>query len=194
MSTANSEFVTVDMRGLKQSLVAIAKAKRSTVSSVVREAVKRELGISGPDLVPTEPRSVGRASDAWVKLSVRFTRDEVSRLSVGARAAGLSRGAYLAGLVDGVEVLSMGSRPDHIAALVASCAGLSTLSRNTHQLTMLLRQGNVQRALQYRDLLDTLVADVRNHLRLAVQALAELQRPRTPASEAAAQRPNRRVS
>jgi hypothetical protein len=45
-------------------------------------------------------------------------------------------------------------------------------------LTALLRQGQVQPALRYRALLDTLAGDVRAHLVLAARTLANLQ-PRT---------------
>ena len=67
------------------------------------------------------------------------------------------------------------SRTDHIATLVASCAELSTLSRNIHRLTALLRQGNVQPALEYRAMLDTLAGDVRRHLSMAARVLDDLQ-------------------
>ena len=42
----------------------------------------------------------------------------------------------------------------------------------------LLRQGNVRAAQEYRERLDTLAGDVRNHLSLASRVLAEL-RPRS---------------
>jgi hypothetical protein len=77
-----------------------------------------------------------------------------------------------------VPVLTSGAnRADHIATLVASSAELSTLSRNIHHLTSLLRQGNVRPALEYREMLDTLAGDVRRHLTLAASVLADL-RPR----------------
>jgi len=95
-----------------------------------------------------------------------------------ASAAGLSLGAYVAGLVAGVPVLARGAqRADHIAALVASCAEMATLSRNVHRLTGLLRQGSVRAAQEYREMLDTVAQDVRDHLALASAVLADL-RPR----------------
>ena len=57
-------------------------------------------------------------------------------------------------------------------------AELSTLSRNIHHLTNLLRQGDVVPALAYRDMLNTLDGDIRRHLALAAGVLAEL-RPRS---------------
>ena len=67
---------------------------------------------------------------------------------------------------------------EHIAALIASSAELSTLSRDIHHLTALLRQGNVRAAQEYRERLETLAGVVRSHLSLASGVLADL-RPRS---------------
>lgn len=178
MNASPSDLVTVDMRGLKASLVACAVERRVSVSVVVRGAVVHELGLEPEGGVAPQSYPTGSAADAeaWIKLSIRMRRTEADRLDAGARAAKLSRGAYLAGLVDGVPVLlSRGGRPEYITALTASCAELSTLSRNVHQLTSLLRVGDVQQALAYRDLLDNLTGEVRTHLRVAAQVLAGLR-------------------
>ena len=90
------------------------------------------------------------SSAASVKLSIRMTPEEAEQLAAGARAAGLSRGAYLSGLIANVpELIGGANRTDHIATLVASSAELSTLSRNIHHLSSLLREGNVRPALEY---------------------------------------------
>ncbi|NCT81662.1 MAG: hypothetical protein GXC94_00820 [Comamonadaceae bacterium] len=177
MSTAPHAFVTVDMQGLKAPLVACAAQRRVSVSAVVRKAVAVEIGEQGADEgAPAMPLTGATSDGGWVKLSIRMRREEAARLATGARASMLSRAAYLADLIDGVPVLLVGGgRPDHIAALTMSCAELSTLSRNLHQLTRLLRVGDVQQALAYRELLDRLDGDVRRHLRLAAQALADLR-------------------
>ncbi|MGM9484880.1 hypothetical protein ACS5PN_27050 [Roseateles sp. NT4] len=182
MGTSPHDFVTVDMRGLKASLIACAAQRRVSVSVVVRAAVLHELGkheaSDGASAIATTSAA---NDDGWTKLSIRMRRSEATRLEAGARAAKLSRGAYVAGLVEGVPVLlAGGGRPEHIAALTASCAELSTLSRNVHQLTALLRAGDVLQALLYRDLLDTLADDVRKHLRLAALTLADLRPGRGP--------------
>lgn len=173
----SSDFVTVEMHGLKAALVARARAQRVSVSVLVRAAVARDLGLDEA----VERRDAATldstaSSGAMVKLSIRLTATEAEQLAAGARAAGLSRGAYLAGLVAGVPVLSGGAcRTDHLAALIASSAELSTLARNLHHLTTLLRQGAVRPAQEYRAMLDTLADDVRGHLRLASSLLADLQ-------------------
>jgi hypothetical protein len=179
MNTTAHDFVTVDMRGLKAALVARAQAQRVSVSVLVRSAVARDLGLAvDGEAGRVEASTAGPTSAAGVKLSIRMTAEEARQLAAGARAAGLSRGAYLAGLIANVPVLSAGgSRTEHLAALTSSCAELSTLSRSIHHLVTLLRQGNLAAARPYRDLLDTLAGDVRTHLELATRVLADL-RPR----------------
>jgi hypothetical protein len=177
MNTTTHDFVTVDMRGLKAALVARAQADRVSVSVLVRGAVARDLGLSAVgEASSIDSPATSAAGAASVKLSIRMTAEEARRLAAGARAAGLSRGAYLAGLIANVPVLSAGGgRTEHIATLMASSAELATLSRNIHRLTALLRQANVEPARPYREMLDTLAGDVRSHLELAARALADLQ-------------------
>ena len=177
MNTTAHDFVTVDMRGLKTALVARAQAEQVSVSVLVRGAVARDLGLAADGVASRMDEATERPSSATtVKLSIRMSAEDARQLAAGARAAGLSRGAYLAGLIANVPVLSAGSgRTEHIAALMASCAELSTLSRNVHRLTALLRQANVEPARPYREMLDTLAGDVRRHLELAARALADLQ-------------------
>jgi len=171
------------MRGLKAALVARAQAQRVSVSELVRSAVARDLGLS---VVEGEPQGVevphGVGHAASVKLSIRMTAEEAAQLAAGARGAGLSRGAYLAGLVAHVPVLTGGaSRVEHIAVLSESTAELATLSRNLYQLSTLLRRGEDESTKPQRLMLDTLARDVRQHLDLASSALAYLQ-PRRPAT------------
>lgn len=180
MNTTSHDFVTVEMRGLKAALVNCAQAQRVSVSELVRSAVARDLGLSleGEPRVGEMPPKAGRSTS--IKLSIRMTAKEASQLAAGAKVAGLSRGAYLAGLMANVPVLSAGGgRAEHIAALRVSSAELATLSRNIYRLTTLLRQANVEPARPYREMLDTLAGDVRRHLELAARALADLQ-PRSP--------------
>jgi hypothetical protein len=176
MNTVPHDFVTVDMRGLKAALVARAQGERVSVSVLVRKAVARDLGLSADDEAARDVPTRAGSSAANVKLSIRMRPNEAAQLATGARAAGLSRGAYLAGLIANVPVLSAGGRrPQHVATLMASNSELSTLSRNIHQLTALLRQADVEPARRYREMLGALAGDVHRHLELAAQVLAELQ-------------------
>jgi hypothetical protein len=189
MQTSYHDFVTVDMRGLKAALVANALEQRLSVSALVRQAVGRALEVvdASPNLEMAALREP--SPGAMVKLSIRVTRDEAERLDGSARRAGLSRGAFVAGLLDGVPALCEGAghRLPSITALTASTAELSTLSRNIHQLTALLRRADVQPAQAYRRMLDTLAGDVRAHLMLAASVLAQM-RPARAADRATGSR------
>lgn len=181
MNTPTHEFVTVDMRGLKAALVARAQAERVSVSVLVRAAIEHKLGLADLTAETEEAMRTAAPAGPIVKLSIRLTSGEAEQLDGGARRAGLSRGAFLAGLLAKVPSLtgSAGSRLDCLAALTASSAELSTLSRNINRLTALLRQGDVQPAREYRRMLDTLGDDVRAHLSVAASVLADL-RPARP--------------
>jgi hypothetical protein len=193
MNSSAHDFVTVDMRGLKGALVARAQSERVSVSVVVRRAVERELGRDDVSRAPETADLPAVDPKGMMKLSIRLTNAEAEQLASNAHRAGLSRGAFLAGLLAEVPSLAGGSanRPDCLAALNASCAELSTLSRNLHHLTTLLRQGDVRAAQEYRRMLDTLGDDVRAHLRLAAGTLAQLR----PARQArAGTEPRRRTT
>jgi hypothetical protein len=181
MNIPTHEFVTVDMRGLKAALVARAQAQRVSVSVLVRGAIERELGLVDASAESESAMRAAASAGSIVKLSIRLTSGEAEQLDAGARRAGLSRGAFLAGLLANVPSLtgSAGSRLDCLTALTASSAEISTLSRNINRLTALLRQGDVQPAREYRRMLDMLGDDVRAHLSLAASVLADL-RPARP--------------
>jgi hypothetical protein len=191
MNTPSHDFVTVDMRGLKAALVARAQARRVSVSVVVRAAVERDLGLVEVSAEAEGAMPAAAPTGPIVKLSIRLKSGEVEQLDAGARRAGLSRGAYLAGLLANVPSLTgeSASRVDCLAALTASSAELSTLSRNINHLTALLRQSEVGPAQQYRRMLDTLGDDVRAHLSLAAGVLADLRPARPSAKRGESRRP-----
>lgn len=178
MNSVPHDFVTVDMRGLKAALVERAHRQRVAVSVVVRDAVARALDVGATkegetsSVAPSDNRS-----SQVLKVSLRMTREEIDRLDAAALQAGLSRSAFLVGLLDGVRILSSGGRADHLAVLVASNENVSTLSRNINHFVRLLGEGSVRAAQEYREMLKTLNDDVRRHLGLVSSALGDL-RPR----------------
>jgi hypothetical protein len=179
------------LHGLKAALVARAAAEQVDVSVVVRRAVERELGVAGATSEPAGEPCSARAASATAKLSIRLTGTQAAQLAASAARAGLSRNAYVAGLLAEVPLLTSDSaaRADVLAALSASCAELSTLTRNLHHLTTLLRQGQVRAAMEYRQMLDMLGGDVREHLAMAAGLLAEL-RPARPTRVASQRQPH----
>lgn len=178
MAPSSRDRISVDLCGLKAALLERARARGLSPSEFVRDALVHALGLSEPSGSDRRAPALSLPMEGRVRLSLRMSRDEVLATRAAARDAGLSPGAFIAGLVADVPALSSGtSRTAHLAALIASSAELSTLSRNIHHLTSLLRQGAVRPALEYRAMLDTLAGDVRGHLKLASRVLADL-RPR----------------
>jgi hypothetical protein len=166
----------VDLHGLKASLLARASAQGISPSDLVRRILADALNQPGGSLCQPGTHSTPCRGDR-ARLCLRMSADEAANTLAGAHRAGLTPGRFVAG----VPVVQGGGRlADHLAALVASSAEMSTLNRNVGSLTRLLRQGDVAAALVYRDLLDTLSADVRRHLALAAGTLAELRPQRQP--------------
>lgn len=172
------EYFTVDLRGLRAALAARAAERRMTESDVLRSALAVALD-AAPSIAITQDTDCGDGPSPapptpHVKLSVRLTRPASQRLDRHARAAGLSRGAYLTRLVDGAPpVTASADRAAAAAALSQSSAELAVLSRDINHLTQLLRRGAVDPALQYRERLDHLDVDVRSRLDKVATVLAE---------------------
>ena len=175
------EYFTVDLRGLRAALAARAAERRMTESDVLRSALAAALD-AYPSTGVTDDIAVGdgQPPTPHVKLSVRLTRLASQRLDRQARAAGLSRGAYLTRMIDGAPpVTASADRKAAAAALSQSSAELAVLSRDINHLTQLVRRGAMDAALQYRERLDHLDVDVRSHLDKAAAVLAELAPART---------------
>ena len=151
MPASSRDRISVDLHGLKAALFDQVQVRGVSLSDFVRNALIDVLGRSDP---LAQSRSVSNefvSTQTRVRLSLRMRSDESSATLAAARHAGPTPGAYVAGLVAGIPALTGGaSRADHVAALIASSAELSTLTRNIHHLTSLLRQGHVQAAQEYR--------------------------------------------
>ena len=175
MAPMAREYFTVDLRGLRAALAARAAERRMTESDVLRSALAAALD-AYPSTGVTDDIAVGDGPPPTpqVKLSVRLTRLVSQRLDRQARAAGLSRGAYLTRLIDGAPpVTASADRKAAAAALSQSSAELAVLSRDINHLTQLVRRGAMDAALQYRGRLEHLDGDVRSHLDRAATVLAE---------------------
>jgi plasmid stability protein len=175
MSSPSREFFTVDLRGLRAGLRARAASHGLTESAECRNVLAAALGADRSDLFASSAGEVDPLNAAKVKLSVRLLKTASSRLDHNARAAGLSRGVYLARLVDGAPpVMASTDRAAMFNALNVSSAELALLSRDINQLTQLLRQGSVEAAREYTARHEALDGVVRAHLALAARVLAEL--------------------
>ena len=179
MAPSTRDRISVDLRGLKDPLFARAQALGVSPSSLVRAALAENLGREGRKGGLAVDRCVPgplRGHTDRVRLCLRMRREQARAAQESAVRAGMNLGDYVGGLVANVPVLTTGGgRLEHVAALRASSAELSTLIRNIHCLTVVLRQANVEAARPYRQMLDTLDKDVRRHLEIAANVLAELQ-------------------
>jgi hypothetical protein len=185
MRAAAREFFTVDLRGLRAALTARAASRGVTESDALRSALAAALDSNACSVaIAVSLQNDDSHASGSIKLSVRLPHLAAHRLDLQARAAGLSRGAYLSQLIEGApSVIASADRAAGAAALSASAAELALLSRDINHFTQLLRRGAVEAARQYRERLDHLDADVRAHLDKAALTLAELSssRGRVPA-------------
>jgi hypothetical protein len=176
MTPSSRDRISVDLHGLKAVLFERAQALGVSPSGLVRTTLAEVLGQARKINIERAVSPELRGSGDRVRLCMRMSREHALVTLEASRRAGLSPGDYIGGLVTSVPVLSAGGgRAEYIATLMASCAELSTLSRNIHRLTALLRQANVDPARPYREMLDSLAGDVRRHLELAARVLADLR-------------------
>ena len=183
---SSRELFCVDLRGMKAALVDQARARALSPSEVLRAALADSLK-PGRDCVTAPPDGALSGSAARTRLSLRMSSQARLDCLTAARAARLTPGAFVAGLVAGLPVLASGqSRGDHLAALVASNAAMSTLARQVGQLVIVFGQGSTAAAREYRDMLDGITETAHGHIRDVSAVLADL-RPRraiTPPSTA----------
>jgi len=105
-----------------------------------------------------------------------MSHDDASAVLAAARLAGQAPGDFVANLLAMHPApMPATERAETIGALIASCAELSTFSRNLSHLVSLLRQGAFRPAEEYRPMLATLGTDVREHLDHFTRVMAELQ-------------------
>ena len=173
---AAREYFTVDLRGQRAALAARAARDGVRESEVLRSALATALATSPSDRPPpsADPTDCSR-SLAPIKLSVRLARPAAYRLEQDVRASGLSRGAYLAHLIEGAApVVSSADRIAMCRALNDSSTELAVMSRDVNHLTQLLLRASVEAARAYAARMQTLDRDVRSHLALAAAVLADL--------------------
>jgi len=176
MAPSSRDRLSVDLHGLKAALQERARLAGTSPSGWVRATLAEALGgPAGPVDATRPPRLEARAAGR-VRLTLRMSRDDASAVLAAARVAGQAPGDFVADLLTGqVAPMPASERAETIGALIASCAELSTFSRNLSHLVSLLRQDSFRPAEEYRPMLATLGTDVREHLDYFTRAMAELQ-------------------
>ena len=189
MARSSRDRFSVDLRGLKAALFERARFLGVLPSDLVRKALAEMLGTESPQSAPMTD-SQARSQEGRSRLCLRMPGDAAQRIVANARAAGLSPGTYVAGVMAGVPALSEGGREGQLSALVTSNAELADVRRQ------LVKWGNsyVQRTgaeSEARVELAALLAAVAQHLAVSSAALAEIQ-PRSWSAPSAARNGHRR--
>lgn len=170
MATLTRDRVTIDLRGLGERLRARAAAQHMATGAFVRRAVVLQLDDAG-----TEPIAWPTPEGPVVKLTLRLSAKHAMTLATRARYADTSQGTYVAGLLDGSPPAPVPpNRAEAIASLVASTDQLAALNADIAALTRFLRQANVAAANAYRERLDDLFVEVREHMKKAAELFGEV--------------------
>ena len=175
MATASRERATIDLRGLGPALKAHARARNLSVSDVARLAVIEVLKTSGSEAVAQGAAGSDAVEGGTVKLTIRLRRGVASRLAARARDCGLSQGAYLTTLIDGVP-----APPLAVATTLGkSTEQLAVVSADLNELIRVARRDGATAEQLIEDGLRPLVHDVRQHVALASCLLSELRPTRS---------------
>lgn len=146
-----------------------------TVAAFARRAL---VGAADNAPEPWEPRVPGGSPERGrLKVTVRLPMAHALLLARRARAADVSQGSYLAGLIDGTPVLTSPDRREAIAALVRSTDQLAIICADLNAFMRLLGVGTQEQLEPYGARLSSLAADVHGHLEVAGRFLADVSRP-----------------
>ena len=176
MTPSSRDRLSVDLHGLKAVLFERARLAGTSPSGWVRAALAEALGSPAEQVDGARPPRVDAHGASRVRLTLRMSRDDAAAVLAAARLAGQPPGELVADLLAGQPApMSAGERAEIVGALIASCAELSTFSRNLSHLVLLLRQGAFRAAEEYWPMVATLGANVQEHLDHFTRALADLQ-------------------
>lgn len=172
--------VTIDLRGIGARLHVVCAAQGMTLSAAVRSAVLSFLDSQGH--LPPATAAAPQVPNAIFKLTLRLDTSHAAQLTERARASAVSRGAYIAALLDAVPPSP--KSPDHrqaIASLVRSTQQIATISTDLNACLRLARCGSLP--AETASVLTTLGDEVRLHLRTASLLLASLTAPPRTAAD-----------
>ncbi len=179
MGHGSRDRVTIELRGMRERLQALAEERKMTVAALVRKATVALLDDEpgAADIACNSTPTVSRGG--VIKVTLRLSAKHVAALANRARAADISQGAYVAGLIDGMPPNPL--PPDHtqaVAALGGSTNQLAAMSADLNAFMRLLVRGSSPEIERYRAGILSLADDVRSHLALAALLVAELKSAR----------------
>ena len=178
--------VTIDLRGLRPAVEALARHRRMTIAALGRAAIVRMLGPSPDTAPPVEQPRIG--PDHKKPFTVRMYRSDIERVVTHARALGASYGTYISALIDGAPPPLIIDPQQAIAALANSTDRLTAIAADLNELMRSIRRGAIPVG-DFSRPVEELRQLIRPHLESASQLMAELM----PARPRRASRPRRRT-
>lgn len=194
MATKSRQRVTIDLRGTAERLSALATARHMTTAALVRVAIRQTLdGQVGVDCVPT-PRARALVDRHAVKVTIRLAPEAAAKLAERARAADVSQGSYVTGLLDGAPPpMRATDHGDAVVVLAQSTDVLAGLRVDLNAFTRAIRLVGAHGLAGRGTDLDAMSQRILEHMAAASHLIGELQPARhaRPASPAAPRTPRR---
>jgi len=175
MAGASRDRVIIDLRGIGAAVRSAAAQRHITVAHLARQALLATVDASEPNVAPpgSDSPTPGFSS---AKLTLRLPQPHADALIVNAVGLGLSYGEYVARLINGTPLpRPAAERAADRAALLASSDQLAALSADLNAFMRLLRSGDSAEVEKYRHRIETVDADIRDHLDLASKFMAHPQ-------------------
>lgn len=179
MGHPTRDRVTVDLRSLREPLETLAATRQLTTAALVRQALVAHLGQQPEEAVPHDLPAVMDRDTHLVKVTLRLSSAHALLMSYRASKADVSQGAYVAALIDGAPPPLNPAQT--VAALRASTDQLAVIGTDLSAFLRVMRTvkpGASQELERYRNGITTLNEDIRRHLTVAAQLVAELQASR----------------
>ena len=188
MATSSRQRVSIDLRGTADRLSALAAARHMTTAALVRMAIRRTLdGQIDPDNdLNQRARMVDDRHAA--KVTVRLASDAAATLAQRARAADVSQGRYVTGLLDGAPPRTRTTdHADAVAVLAQSTDLLAGLRVDLNGFTRAIRLVGANDLDGWGADLDAMSRHILEHMATASRLIGELQstrhaRPARPAA------------
>jgi hypothetical protein len=176
MATASRQRVTVDLRGAADRLHAFATARHMTTAAAVRMAIRQALdGQVCADSTVTQPARtlIDRAA---IKVTIRLAPEAATALATRARAADVSQGHYVAGLLEGSPPpMRPSDHGDAVAALAKSTDALAGLRVNLNAFTRVMRMAGANGLAGQGEELDAMSKQMLEHIAIASRLIIGLQ-------------------
>ena len=179
MGRDSLDRVTIELRGMRERLHALAALRKMPMAALVRKALVALLDDELSDAGNSRNDTTATVDGQVVKVTLRLPVTQAVALASRARTADVSQGAYVAGLIDGIPPDPLPTDHAHaVTALVGSTDQLAAMGTDLNASMRLLGRGSSSEIERYRAGIMSLADDVRSHLALAAPLVAELRSAR----------------